>query len=402
MTNVAKFGWTSFPLAADFSATQRLHILDEMGFLPWRLSLFLFGGCLLVNVYLVTIAFRCSRQAEEILMIPPLPLTIDMISIGTMHQQALQDAQLDTMGSNPMVRNLFRVTEANDTDSLCHTDLTMDHVRQILEHCRDRDLMDRYRQHHKMLYLLNKHNVLSDEYYLGRSSPMGWRCAQKRPIDGLVQVLRQYKDSFPDYLVIMDDDTWINLDRTFFSLYREYPPDEPWAVAGCLLQLRTPPKDLSWPFGGMGTVLTRAALHNLVQPIDCEERSTAFEEKACRQIRKNYMGERHLFVSGMSLLDLMADYTFEHSYLNVTDWSAKGFCLHSDWNLGFFINYYPIASMVPFEDSVYTDSATITGECQRSQNTSLCTPDSAICHYVQPDQMRRLQFARRRGQVEYE
>jgi hypothetical protein len=43
----------------------------------------------------------------------------------------------------------------------------------------------------------------------------GWMCAQKRPVDGLFNVLQNYKDGAmeaPQYLFIIDDDTYINMD----------------------------------------------------------------------------------------------------------------------------------------------------------------------------------------------
>lgn len=51
-------------------------------------------------------------------------MVLNFISVGSLLQQELQDAQERTFASHPTVRNFFRVTELNDTDATCHTDFT--------------------------------------------------------------------------------------------------------------------------------------------------------------------------------------------------------------------------------------------------------------------------------------
>jgi len=67
--------------------------------------------------------------------VPSSP-TIDLLSIGSIMQKDIQDTQQATFGSHKAVRNFFRITEHNDTETDCHANLTMDHVSRIVGFCR--------------------------------------------------------------------------------------------------------------------------------------------------------------------------------------------------------------------------------------------------------------------------
>ncbi|KAL7571464.1 hypothetical protein ACA910_019217 [Epithemia clementina (nom. ined.)] len=81
----------------------------------------------------------------------------------------------------------------------------------------------------------------------------------------------------------------------------------------------------------------------------------AFESLACQRIAQNGVGEKLLFRNGMSIADLMHAYTTQHKFTDVDDWDKKtgdqpgqpqpnvGFCMHSDWVWGYFLNYYHVA-----------------------------------------------------------
>jgi len=61
----------------------------------------------------------------------------------------------------------------------------------------------------------------------------GWLCAQKRPARGLIKAIRAYQTqgddneshftSLPDYLIIVDDDTYYNMEH--FSRYNTFIPN---------------------------------------------------------------------------------------------------------------------------------------------------------------------------------
>jgi hypothetical protein len=90
---------------------------------------------------------------------------------------------------------------------------------------------------------LNRIKPLStDENYLMKKfNPVGWMCAQKRPLDALHSLLQQYqqvKTSLSDYLFIIDDDTWVNIDAIVPFIVKEYPSTGAHAVAVCLARMR--------------------------------------------------------------------------------------------------------------------------------------------------------------------
>ena len=332
---------------------------------------------------------------------------IDVISIGSIHQKDIQDAQESTFGSH--VRHFYRLDERNDTETNCHSQLTDELLQNVVTFCK---LRRRFRDQYDMLYRLTG-NYARYEWLKQKKNPLGWMCAQKRPIDGLLRVLKQQPQyELPDYLWLMDDDTWIHPQKVPSTLVALYPPANgiPYVVAGCMVRSRVHEMNFTMPFGGWGTVLNRAALEQLQKPIVCRSETInddEFVRNACLRLQENLLGEQSFFQEGMSVLDLMEAYTFRYPYLDVRNWTDVGYCLHSDWNVGYFVNYYNIASHsggrrdVP-QDRLrgYNQTEMYTGakkphnlallrECLHASDVT-CTPDSAICHYVTADHMRNL------------
>jgi hypothetical protein len=162
---------------------------------------------------------------------------IDILSIGSVHRLDYLVTQQETFGSHHSVRNWFPLTEHNDTaESDCHTDLSSDYALRIASYCRRRiknyPLLDAV----KGLYM---HTRQLKE----KSNPAGWICAQKRPIQGLFNVLERYQRDgsegalFPDYLIILDDDSYYDLDVIVPHLEQHYPVNEAHFAAGCLIRM---------------------------------------------------------------------------------------------------------------------------------------------------------------------
>ena len=173
--------------------------------------------------------------------------------------------------------------------------------------------------------------------------------------------IRLNVSSLPDYLILGDDDTWINIHGLKSMLPKLYPSHHPRAVAGCLKRFEPIEFDyFSFPFGGFGLVLTRSTLLNLLRPIDCSFNTTShasrppeawppfaehddFAALVCWRLKQNLIGERAVYRQGMSLLDMMYQYSVAAPYLQVENWGNRSFCLHSDWVWGYLINYYHMA-----------------------------------------------------------
>ena len=164
----------------------------------------------------------------------------------------------------------------------------------------------------------------------------------------------------PDYLILVDDDTWINIHGLKSMLPKLYPSHQARAIAGCFVRFQPLEYDyFSLPFGGFGLVLTRSTLLNLLRPIDCPldtnhatrppeawppfSKKDDFEALVCWRLQQNLIGERGVYRQGVSLLNMMYQYSIAAPYLQVDHWGNRSFCFHSDWVWGYLINYYHMA-----------------------------------------------------------
>jgi hypothetical protein len=353
--------------------------------------------------------------------------SIDIISIGSLLKPHLHEAQQRTFGSHPSIRHWFPITELNDTDSTCSSKLTLDQVNTIYSTCK------------------NVNDVSSEVAELVRrrlfnpKNHTGWMCAQKRPIDGLYWTIQQYKLnsstnklSLPNYLVIIDDDTYMNLNYLMEALPSLYPSNESHAITGCRI-IHPKRIQFTFPFGGFGTILTRRAIENLIRPLYCDGDSTGtdindanfindvFNTMACWRLHENNFGEQAFFKDGMSVLDLMYAYSSGLPFTGVDEWNdGTSFCFHSDHVLGYFISFYHIT--VPneewtsiersiansskkkkkvkvsnfFNDELRKSYTYVTlqradgagGSC--SYRGRKCSVTAPFCHYVDANQMEQL------------
>ena len=353
--------------------------------------------------------------------------TIDILSIGSETRPDYQDEQEATFASHS-VRNYIRATEANDTsEPECTTNLTYPTIQRILHYCGKRPkpafpLLDRI----KRLY--------TDEAYLAKKiDAVGWMCAQKRPMDALASLFEKYRTSstLPDYLFIVDDDTWVHLPAVVEQLSSHYPPPAvPSAVTGCLARMRK--VDFTFAYGGWGTVWTRGTIQAWMRSIDCgdgdgldwdlwkADNSTTASPKdtdtaaPCRRLAENLVGERDLFANGMSVADLMAAYVQHRSYSDFDNWQTRkgadpGFCMHSDVTIAYFLNYYGLAehsgerkfaNVTVDRLQAYLGSHYYVGrqdpgqrahrkECLHKSDDT-CGADAHWCHYITPQRMREL------------
>jgi hypothetical protein len=338
-------------------------------------------------------------------------VSVDIISVGSLTRTEYLLAQQRTFGSHQAVRHFFRITERNDTDPTCHADLTPEKIEGVVEFCSRAAADDE--------------SVISETLRTKLFRPRrhaGWLCAQTRPISGLHGVLQKYANdeaSLPDYLFIIDDDTWLNMDLVVDVLRRQYPPQEPYALAGCNFNFLGKPTEFKYPYGGFGSYLTAAAVQRLMRPIDCSSTSSAttpgeedrtptwWTRYACWRLEKNLIGERQFFENGMSVAELMRAYAAGLPFTSVDAWNETGYCLHSDHALAYFVNFYHATvpeSAVPDGEERreprdkwrrrhgYRDLVRNQRECRHLRDK--CPFNARICHYMTPermDQLHRLQ-----------
>jgi hypothetical protein len=372
-------------------------------------------------------------------------ITIDIISIGSIHRPEYQNVQEETFGSHEAVRNFFRFNEGNDSfEPHCHSNLTMEHVKKICNFCHTHGP---YNHIWRMRGKFARFQWLQQKF----NAP-GWICAQKRLPSGLARVLKAYQQqqqvfpvstptatrsnnatsstiTLPAYLLMMDDDTYLNMPNVIHTLPREYPWDAAHVVAGCLVQERIQEVNFTFPFGGWSTILSARAIQNFIRPIHCNNINSdinssyvtydvthdevaahnEFVTAACSRLSDNLIGEKGVFKNGMSIAHLMDAYITKYPYLDINKWNGVGYCLHSDWVVGFFVNFYNIATShhAHYDPNYphnlmqgYMNSNMYTGrqtsevkarykECSHDSNEK-CTMSAHICHYITPDRMRTL------------
>ena len=349
--------------------------------------------------------------------------SIDIISIGTIKRPEWQIAQQQTFVSHYTVRNFYRINEGNDTDRTCPTDLTQSQFNRIHLFCTRRD-----EQQSRVTILFGK-----DRMNFKPINATGWLCAQKRPIDGLYKTLQPYillqqelqlqlqqrhrngisqlpptsiGRSLPKYLIMIDDDTYLNMTFMIDILSKQYSYQQPYLLTGCLLRFNKY-NMYRFPFGGYATIMTQKVIVNLIRPIYCTLRNMqrhgltndVFNQKVCSRLQQNLIGEQSYFHDGMSVLDLM--YTFSSSLLftKIDEWNnGTGFCFHSDHALGYFFGYYYIG--VP--DRVWSNPYStpdnvnergysynyLSREFDTCNNKRLdCGNSTTICHYNNPEHM---------------
>jgi hypothetical protein len=330
-------------------------------------------------------------------------VTVDVVSVGSETRPDYQDAQQNTFGSHSSIRHFFRITEEDDVDQACHKNLTDEDAYEISKFCRNRKWG---KPRFVMRYMRRTYAGIG--WLQKKAHPAGWMCAQRRSMHGFTKAMkfyREHKESFPDYLIIMDDDTYYNMDQVTEHLTKTVRKGTPVAFAGCMFRIPIREINFTFPFGGWGLIYSGATLRNLIRPIRCTNEGLdhdTFLNGSCHVLQVNHIDEREVFREGMSLGELIDAYVAWQPYSDFRNWS-KGFCLHGDWIWGFITNFYPISihdpdplfTLVPHARlQAYSGAETIPsdprnvsagGQCVRP-----CSIESHVCHYQTPSMMERL------------
>ena len=341
------------------------------------------------------------------------PASVDILSISSV-SSSMSRVQQSTWGSHSKVRNFVVVTEDDDPDPSCHTNLTEAGAYSAAILCK------RKRRTWPKENFVTQHFIRQyarPQWLQKKANPVGWLCAQRRVAAGLAKLGRSYRNSMslPDYLMLVDDDTYVNMDlfeaQILTGSYTEGEVDEEGAnstakvYAGCVI-VAGPAQVIQFtnPFGGWGTFFSKGAIERLITPLFCNQaQPNTFEGRACSRITSggDFLSESRYFKEGMSISDLMGAQasTGEHG----------SYCLHSDWAVGYFVNFYNISGVrwkgpehstakwypeapqtrlhpAGSEDSfIYRRNG---GNCKAAGDT--CTTSSLVCHYMNSTQMQRV------------
>jgi len=310
---------------------------------------------------------------------------IDVLSTGSITRLSYLKTQAKTWASHKSIRYFWGLTELDENDSTC---LAYLNLSSYISQCKTRRRTDsKYKS-------ASRSHLLSLDKILEKSNPEGWVCAQRRVGAGLGKRFDVYKTesqkygtdvSLPDYLLIVDDDTYINMDM-FTNFVTKKDSRIPMAYAGCLYKREDElEKNISWafPYGGFGLFLSRASLQRMMHPLHCykenitQEDSLDFERMACARITENRIGEQKIFRPGMSLSDIAREISM-----------SETFCMHSDWLTAYLINYYDLSQIVQnqtYRIHPYKGNANCLNRSIKS-----CRKKSEICHYQTPESMKNM------------
>lgn len=306
----------------------------------------------------------------------PRPV-VDVLSIGSLERLGFLERQRKGWASDERVRFFWGASELDDSHPTCAVEVEMEDVVEHAIWC------------HKA----PRNASFAAEFYKREEDPFGyvmkrkgnvpgWFCAQRRQGQSLAKVGALYRNltasggSLPDYLLLVDDDTYVNL--PLLSEHLEgIDTNIPLVYAGCLF-----PKKISFPFGGFGLFYSKGAISRMIRPIYCHSNARGFEADVCNRLREDLMGEKSMFQPGMSLSDLMAAFS-----------TSDGLCMHSDWVTGYFVNVYGLSQSsdaAPLYqrfgyDRIHALAGTKFGNEFKKHVQNQCQSDSAlVCHKVTP------------------
>jgi len=293
---------------------------------------------------------------------------VDVVSIGSDTRFEYLKAQASTWASHPHVRSFWGFTEKHGHNETCDS-MTEDEVKSHVDACTGG--LNGFRKSVQE-FISEGYTAVEDK----KRSEAGWLCAQRRvgrALGWLKGVAYADKEIvLPDYLLIVDDDTYIDLD-VFEEKIRRFQGNSDGSAqvfASCLFRENG---YIKWPFafGGFGTFLSKASIQQLIRPIYCKNVDET-DKDVCESVRLGRIGERQLFREGMSIAELFHNYS-----------SLKMFCLHSDWLIGYIVKYY-----------IFTDIKGLAHWPSTCGNVTMeCRFGMEACHRQLPEEMESFSYS---------
>jgi len=370
------------------------------------------------------------------------PYTIDILVIGSKNGIDQAKVQRETWASHPAVRHFFLSTEYDDVDPECTngSPWSRKELKKAVMPCKLarkswRDLGSNNKMTDKFIDRYGKVKWLEK-----KADPKGWLCVQRRFVTSFTNVLELYAEtrSLPDYFILADDDTYVNIDHIVKQMITEpekleakgidqgmmmFPTSNtPVVTAGCRVRKTDNEGAYTYPFGGYGSFFSRGSLEQLIQPLHCKNDDGASEsgvtktmnnqqehrscEKLLNKTRYSYpmsatIAEENFFNIGDSLNQVFYKYSRE----------VQHFCIHSDWFVGYIANFHNISRHTPnvtgnvfdetkmdveehrlhhFKDSeVYGH---VGGFCKYG-DIMPCVPGATVCHRMNITSFRNIHSA---------
>ena len=308
--------------------------------------------------------------------------TIDILSVGSRTRLDYMFGQIDSWGAHGSVRDFWGLSELDDFNYTCDQ-MTEDEVDWLVDSCTAHVGLD-----YDIEQFVN-HMYTLTEGYIHRFDA-GWLCAQRRVSRGLGKLTQHFDpvnrpEELPSYLMVVDDDTYFDIDHYIDFLKREnlYNVTGPQMITGCVIEANEV-LPYSFPYGGFGLAINKETLRRLYYPIQCETEYDhepddiikAHIANACNRIQENRIGEQALYEEGMSVMQLF------HRYAGI-----RTFCFHSDWLTGYIANFYKLSEIhgnVTIGGVKKFPEAC--GNMTPAGDIRWCADDEGICHNQGPKQ----------------
>jgi len=298
-----------------------------------------------------TVSLFSQQQQQQQSTFP----VVDFLSVGSLRRLDSMQSQKETFASHVSLRIFFNITELDDDEPDCSNELQAVDAYAIADFCRGPTNRGGGGAQTVPLRSFMAGIYARREWLAKKASPTGWLCAQKRPVFGFIKVLRQYQkqqqeqqphqkqaqsseSALPDYLLVGDDDTYYDLEA-FGTNFPANGSSAPIVTAGCVVRQPIHLMNLTFPFGGFGTIFSRGSLKVALEPISCPR-----DTGPCEQIAKNWMGEMNVWQEGDSRLDIMEKMVRRARFVEYKNWhKERHYCWHSDWFLAYFTNWYNLS-----------------------------------------------------------
>jgi len=310
-------------------------------------------------------------------------LTLDVVSVGSTTRPHYLQGQVQTWASPEHVRTYHAVTELDDANPVCASD--MGSVREYTNSCRQNpNFSEDARRFVDKNFGFTEGSDYQDS--IERLLP-GWFCAQRRTMQGVLGYINKLDlEDIPDYLIIVDDDTYFDT-HGFHQHLQGTDPNDSRAYAGCLFE-KNSEEGIMWefPYGGFGFVLSKGAIRQMMTPLHCDgSNDSTFENKPCQALEDNRINEKPFFKEGMTIVELMSNYSA----------FSEPLCFHSDWIMGYMVDFYlPVIRHTSTESNATIIHPILTWPFQCGNHTlaPTCDPMSGengfmFCHRQEPEHL---------------
>jgi Glycosyltransferase 61 len=295
-------------------------------------------------------------------MAPPPKWVVDIVAVSLQEtstevtdQTTMHSLHAAALGANPLVRQYYFMSASNDTadESTCRSDRATKQT-SWLAYCQS----GTSRRDRASISRMIRSDLSKSVFANGVATPAAW-CTQQRFLSGWYSVLQQYRnrgdDRLPDALILMPENTYLgkNLEELLVqqSSAGQHNEQDPQVLSSCTETLRPADLHLVYPTATSVTVFHQAAIERLLQPIHCNNRGgpaveyqhDAFQKWTCWRLWKNHLGERSFFHNGMSVSDLLFEYSTKVlSSTSIKKWHHIGYCMPIHHLLGYFISFYHV------------------------------------------------------------